>query len=118
MVLDAKDAEAAGNVEELLQQALRMASGGLALAKQSIPKEMQTTLGPLVKLADQFIDGAKATKSGSQVTLDVKRPEILDTAGASIVAAVRQSVIEARAAGPPDPADEQHEADLPGDAQL
>jgi hypothetical protein len=99
MVLDAKDAEAADNVQELLDQALRMASGGLVVAKQSIPKEMQKTYGPVVKLADQIIDGAKATKSGSQVVLDVKRPKVLDTAGASIVGALNQSVIEARAAG-------------------
>ncbi len=99
MVLDAKDAEAADNVQELLDQALRMASGGLVVAKQSIPKEMQKTYGPVVKLADQIIDGTKATKSGSQVVLDVKRPKILDSAGASIVGALNQSVIEARAAG-------------------
>ncbi|MGA2257985.1 MAG: DUF1559 domain-containing protein [Thermoguttaceae bacterium] len=98
VVLDAKDAEAAGNVEELLQQALRMASGGLALAKQSIPKEMRTTLDPLVKLADEFIDGGKAAKSGSQVNLDFKRPELLDTAGTRIVSAVTQSVLDAHAA--------------------
>ena len=59
VVLDAKDAEAAGNVEELLQQALRMASGGLVLAKQSMPKELQATLGPVVKLAEQFVDGGQ-----------------------------------------------------------
>jgi hypothetical protein len=98
LVLDTNDAEAAGNVEELLQQALRMASGGLVVAKQSIPKQMKNTLDPLVKLADQFIDGAKATKSGSQVVLDVKRPAILDTAGVSILGAVTQSVVQARSA--------------------
>ena len=98
VVLDAKDAEAAGNVDEMLQQALRMAGGGLVVAKQTMPKEMQATFAPLLKLADQLIDGAKTTKSGSQVTLDVKRPEILDSAGASIVAAVQQSIMEARAA--------------------
>jgi len=98
VVLDAKDADAAGNVEELLQQALRMASGGLVLAKQSIPQEARTKFAPLVKLADQFVDGAKATKSGTQVVLDVKRPEILDVAGPSIVATVKQSIMEARAA--------------------
>ena len=98
MVLDAKDAEAAGNVDEMLQQALRMAGGGLMMAKQGMPKEDQATFGPLLKLAEQFINGAKTTKSGSQVVLDVKRPEILDTAGPSIVGAVRQSVMEARTA--------------------
>ena len=51
-----------------------------------------------MKLADQFVDGAKAAKSGSQVTLDFKRPEILDTAGPRSSTAVRQSVMEARAA--------------------
>ena len=75
VVLDAKDAAAAGNVEELLQQALRMAGGGLMLAKQGIPKDAQATLGPLVKLAEQLVDGAKTAKSGSQVTLDFKRPQ-------------------------------------------
>ncbi len=98
LVLDTKDAEAAANVEDLLQQALRMASGGLMLAKQSMPKEMRTTFGPVVKFVEQFVDGGKATKSGNQVTLDFKRPQILDTAGPSIVTAVKQSVIEARAA--------------------
>ena len=98
VVLDAKDAEAAGNIEELLQQALRMASGGLALAKQGIPKEMRATLDPLVKLAAEFIDGGNATKSGSEVTLDFKRPQVLDTAGTTIIGAARQSIMNARAA--------------------
>ncbi len=97
-VLDAKDAEAAGNVEESLQQAVSMARGGLMLAQQGIPKEMQTTLAPLLKLAEELVDGAKTVKSGSQVTLDVKRPEILDTAGASITGAVKQSIMEAHVA--------------------
>ena len=88
VVLDAKDAGAADNLEDLLQQALRMASAGLMVAKQTMPKEMRATLGPVVKLAEQLVDGAKATKSGNQVTLDVKRPEILDTAGPWIVGAV------------------------------
>lgn len=98
LVLDIKDADAAANVEELLQQALRMASGGLVLAKQSIPQEARTKFAPLVKLADQFVDGMKATKSGTQVVLDVKRPEILDTAGPSIAATIKQSIMEARSA--------------------
>ena len=98
VMLDVKDAEAAGNVEDLLEQALRMASGGLMLAKQGIPKDAQATLGPLVKVAEQLVDGAKAAKSGSQVTLDFKRPQMLDTAGPAIVNAVAQSVMEARAA--------------------
>lgn len=98
LVLDAKDAEAAGDVDELLQQAVRMAGGGLMVAKQGMPKEAQAAFGPLVKLAEQLVDGAKTTKSGSQVTLDVKRPEILDTAGESIVSTVTQSTMEARAA--------------------
>ncbi len=97
-VLDAKDAEAAGNVNEMLQQAMRLAGGGLALAKQGLPKEDQARFAPLLKLANQLLDGAKTTKSGSQVTLDVKRPEILDSAGASIIAAVQQSMMEARTA--------------------
>ena len=73
-VLDAKDAEAAGNVEDLLQQLARMAGGGLAVAKQGMPKEAKAAVGPLLKLAEEFIDGVKTTKSGSQLTLDVKRP--------------------------------------------
>ena len=44
-VLDAKDAEAAGNVNEMLQQAMRLAGGGLALAKQGLPKEDQARFG-------------------------------------------------------------------------
>ncbi len=98
VVLDAKDAEAAGNVEEMLQQLVRMASGGLMMIKPTVPKEMKDTFGPLLKLAEEFVDGAKTAKSGSQATLDVKRPEILDTAGPSIVNAVRQSVLASRAA--------------------
>jgi hypothetical protein len=98
VVLETKDADAAGNVEELLQQGLAMASGGLLLAKQSMPKEARANFGPVLKLAEQFVDGAKATKSGSQVVIDVKRPEILDTAGARIVSAVAQSIMDGRAA--------------------
>jgi hypothetical protein len=98
-VLDAKDAEAAGNVEELLQQALRMAGEqGLVIAKKTRPKEFQAAFAPLVKLDEQFVTGAKITKSGSQVVLDAKRPEILDNDRASITWAVRQSIVEARAA--------------------
>ena len=97
LVLDAKDAEAAGNVEELLQQGVRMARGGLDLAKQAMPKELQSTFGPLLKLADQLADGATAAKSGSEVVLDVKRPESLDTAGSSIASAIRKYVMKARA---------------------
>ncbi|MGA2254257.1 MAG: DUF1559 domain-containing protein [Thermoguttaceae bacterium] len=89
VVLDTKDAEAAGSVEELLQQTLRMASGGLA----SIPKEARTTSGPLVKLANELVTGVKTTKAGSQVTLDVKRPESLDTVGASIASPLLQSAV-------------------------
>ena len=98
VVLDAEDAEAAGNLAELLQQALRMASGGLVVAKQTIPKEMQATLGPAVKLAEQFVDGGNAKKSDTQVIVDFKRPEMLDTAGPQIATALRQSVMDARAA--------------------
>ena len=98
VALDVKDAEAAGDVEEWLQQAVSVARGGLLLAKRGIPQEMQVTLGPLLKLADEFVAGAKTAKSGNQVTLDVKRPEILETAGPSIIGAVRQYVTEARAA--------------------
>ena len=99
VVLDVKDAEAADNLEDLLEQSLRMASAGLMMAKQTMPKEMQATLGPVVKLAEQFVDGAKAAKSGNQVTLDVKRPEILDTAGPRIVSELTKSILEARASG-------------------
>ena len=84
--LDASDAEAAGRVRDLLQQGLGAASAGLLVAKQSIPKEAQAMFLPLVKLADQLSAGAKATNSGSQAMLEVKRPEILDTAGPSVVA--------------------------------
>jgi hypothetical protein len=98
MVLDSEDAESAGRLEELLQQALRMAGGGLTMAKQSMPKEAQAAMGPLMKLADEVFDGARIGKSGGQVVLEVKRPEILDTGGASIVGAIRQSILEARAA--------------------
>jgi hypothetical protein len=99
MVLDAKDAEAAGKVQELLEQGLKIAAGSLASAKQTMPKEAQTAYGPLVKLAEQFVDSGKTVQSGSQVMLDIKRPEMLDTARPSIIAAVRQSVIETVAAG-------------------
>jgi hypothetical protein len=98
LALDAKDAEAADKVEELLQQARRMASGGLVLSKQSMPRELKTTLGPLVTLAEELVDGAKAAKSGSQVTAEVKRPQVLDTANGAVVAAVLKSVMEARSA--------------------
>ena len=98
VVLDTKDAEAAGNLDELLQQTVRMAGGGLMIARQAIPKEAKATLGPLVKLAEECVNGVETTKSGSQVTLDVKRPETLDTAGARIVSVLTQSVMEARAA--------------------
>jgi hypothetical protein len=99
VVLDAKDAQSTGEVEDMLQQALRIAGGGLAMAKQSMPKETQTTLGPVVKLAEEFVGGAKTKTSGSQVFLDVKRPQILDAGGASIASAIRQSIEEARTAG-------------------
>ncbi len=100
-VLDTSDADAAGRVQDLLQQSLGAASAGLLVAKQSIPKEAQSMFLPLVKLADQLSAGAKAAKSGSQAMLDVKRPEILDTAGPSviggaIVGAIEQYVMENR----------------------
>ena len=100
-VLDTSDAEAAGHVQDLLQQSLGAASAGLLVAKQGIPKEAQAAFLPLVKLADQFSAGAKATKSGSQAMLEVKRPEILDTTGPSvvggaIVGAIEQYVMESR----------------------
>ena len=98
VVLDTKDLQSAAEVEDMLQQALRLAGGGLAMAKQGMPKEAQTTLAPLVKLAEEFVDGAKTTMSGSQVVLDVKRPQILDAGSASIVGAVEQLVMEQRAA--------------------
>ena len=99
VVLDAKSAEMAGNAEELLQQTLRMAGGSLLVAKQAMPKDDRAKFGPLLKLADESVNGAKTTKSGSQVTLNVIRPEILDTASESIIGAVRQYVMESRAAG-------------------
>ncbi len=98
VVLDTTNAEAAENLEDLLQGSLSMASGGLMLAKQSMPKETRTKFAPLVKLAEQLVEGAKATKSGSQVIVEVKRPASLDSAGPSIVSTVLQSVMEARAA--------------------
>jgi hypothetical protein len=96
--LEAKDADAAGIVDGLLQKALKMAGDGLDSAKQNMPKESQTPLGPLVKLAEESIDNTEITRSGSESVLNVARPEMLDTARASIVAAVRQTVIDARAA--------------------
>jgi hypothetical protein len=97
-VLDAKDAEAAGKVEELLKQTLKLAGAELLLAKQGIPKEAQAMFLPFVKLADEVLAGAKTTRSGGQVRLEVKRPASLEAAGASVVGAVRESVAEARAA--------------------
>ncbi len=98
VVLDTKDAQSAAEVEDMLQQAVRMAGGGLAMAKQGIPKEAQTRLAPLVTLAEECVDGAKTAKSESQAVLDVKRPQILDSGSAPIVGAVEQFVMEQRAA--------------------
>ena len=98
VALDAKDAESADNLEELLQQSLRMAGAGLVVAKQAMPKDMRPTLDPLLKLADELIDGGKAAKSGSRVTLDFKRPKDLDTAGAVIAGALGKSIVDARSA--------------------
>ena len=61
-----------------------------------------------MKLAEEFVDGAKTTKTGSQVTLDFKRPETLDTAGAADrhrAATIDHGGPRSR---PPCPADEQH----------
>jgi len=96
--LDAKNAEAADNAEDLLRQLLRMAAGGVAMARQSLPPEARGKLAPLLKLADQCLDGAKISRAGTQVALDVQRPEILGTDGAAIMDSFKQSVIEARAA--------------------
>ena len=67
------------------------------IARQSLPKDSAAAYGPALKLADQMLDGGKATKAGTQVTLDFKRPEMLNTAGPQIVTAFRQSIVEARA---------------------
>jgi hypothetical protein len=83
----------------LLHDALKMARGELAALKQSAPKQLQAGFAPLFKLGEEFLDGAKTTKSDNQVVLDVKRPETLDTAAASIAGAVRQQLLEARFAG-------------------
>jgi hypothetical protein len=98
VVFDAKDAGSADNLEELLQQSLRMAGAGLVVAKQTMPKDMRSTLDPLLKLADELVDGGKAAKSGSRVTLDFQRPKDLDTAGAAIAGALGKSIVEARSA--------------------
>ena len=96
IVLDTKDPQSTGDVEDMLQQALRIAGGGLAMAKQAVQRENQTTVAPLVKLAEESIDGAKTKTSGSQVFLDVKRPQIMDTASGSIANSVQQFVMEQR----------------------
>jgi hypothetical protein len=96
MALETKDPAAAENLEELLQRSLRMAGGIIAVAKQSIPKETKASLDPLLKLADELVAGAKTAKSGSQVTAEIKRPEVLDTGAVSIVGALRQSILDAR----------------------
>jgi hypothetical protein len=93
VVLDTDDVHAAGKLEDLLQQTLRMASGGLMIAKHTIPKEMKAKLDPLVEFGDQFIDGGKAIRSGSQVTLDFTRPKMLDTGSATLVGALRKAVL-------------------------
>ena len=118
VVLDAKDAEAAGNLEDLLQQALRMASGGPGDRQADHAEGDAGHARTRREAGRQFIDGGKATKSGSQVTLDFKRPKILDTAGA---ADRRRGPAIDRGSPrgcPPGTADEQHAADQPGDAQL
>ena len=62
MALDVK-AEAAGGLEELLQQALRMASESLLFAKQNMPKEDQATYSNLVKLGEQLVGGGMSRSS-------------------------------------------------------
>ncbi len=102
-VADTDDAQSADKVAKSVQQAVKTIAALLSIAKQSlatnVPKQMQATFAPLVKLADEIVGNAKVTQSGSQATLDIKRPEILDSAGPTILAAIRQYVREARSAG-------------------
>ena len=112
LVLDAEDTEAADNIEVVLQQALGMATGfvelckvawGLESFKVNSAAEMASQIGSytsLLKLAEQLIDGAKVEKSGSQVTVDVKRPEILNIGLGRFVSPLKLSVMEARTAAP------------------
>jgi hypothetical protein len=50
-----------------------------------------------VKLADEIAVGGKTSKSGSQVSFDLKRPETLDSVGSSIVRGMIQPAVAARA---------------------
>ena len=118
-VLDTSDADAAGRVQDLLQQSLGAASAGLLVAKQSIPKEAQSMFLPLVKLADQLSAGAKAAKSGSQAMLERQTagdPGHGRPIGHRWSDCRRDRAI--RHGKPPDTADGQAARDRPGNAQL
>lgn len=78
IAVDAKDGAAADKVEKLLKDSLKMARDGLAMAKGILPPDVKPVAGPLVKLADEALGGAKIEKHDDQVTAAITRPANFD----------------------------------------
>jgi hypothetical protein len=78
IVAEGKDADAAGKIEKLLNDGLKIAAAGLIMARQSVPAEMKEAVAPGIKLCEEALDGTKVSAAGAQVTAVMKRPADLD----------------------------------------
>jgi hypothetical protein len=88
---DGKDAEAAGKIEELVKDGLKMASAGLAMIKQNIPDGMKEAFLPGIKLGDKALEGTTVSVTGTQVTAVMKRPADMDKVVGPLVDNVKKT---------------------------
>jgi predicted Zn finger-like uncharacterized protein len=73
---EAKTAEAAAELQKILQSGVEMLTGFAPLFQQGIQKDAPPPLAPLlVNLLDQIVKGIQVKSEGNQVALTVKMPQ-------------------------------------------
>jgi hypothetical protein len=95
--LEAKMADAAGDIGNMFEQGMQMLGGLMAMMKTQIPPQQQKSMAPALKLGDELIAAAATKANGAQVDFIIKRPASMDTALPQLADMAKQSVLEAQA---------------------
>jgi hypothetical protein len=96
MSLDAPNAAGAELLEDLTKAFAKFADGGLLLFKKGAPAEIQAKYGPAMLRGAEAFAETKVTRTGTQVTVSVKRPAKADEAFASLGEAFKDNTAELR----------------------
>jgi len=93
IVMETKDAAGAETVETLLKDGVKLLDGALAGFKQNVPKEAKADFADAFKLGDEALAGVSVTKSGSAVTIVLKRPASMDKIGPLVDKAIQRTMM-------------------------